>query len=108
MGRNVMAETASNDALAELRLAIERLTQGLLLMQETQATHTEMLSQLLAAATAPLPEESRVSDSLRQLTNAVAVQTSQLETIRVSLDRLPSEIGGKVGTAVRAALNEAL
>ncbi len=54
-----MAQDVATE-LADLRTAVDRLTQGLTLMLETQATHTEMLRAVLQAATEPPPEGGKL------------------------------------------------
>jgi hypothetical protein len=94
--------------LAELRLSVERLTQGLQLMLETQETQTEMLRALLAAAAAPMPAESPVADALTKLAAIVNAQTSQLVAVQTSLAQLPRAVGAEVANGVQAALSAAL
>jgi hypothetical protein len=89
--------------LAALRLAVERLTQGLQLMLETQATHTEMLRQLQEAAAAE-PEPSPVADTLAQLAATLRHHSEVLEGVRVGLEGLPGEVGSAVAQGMRAAL----
>lgn len=94
------------DRIEPLRLAVDRLTQGLTLMLETQATHTEMLRQLLQAAAAPMPEESPVAEALTKLAATIAAQTLLLHEVGRGLERLPGEVGREVAGGLRAALGE--
>jgi hypothetical protein len=96
----------AEDKIDALCLAVGRLTQGLTLMLETQATHTEMLRQLLMAASGPMPEESPVADALTKLAATIAAQTLLLHEVNRSLGRLPDEVGREVVGGLRAALGE--
>jgi hypothetical protein len=94
------------DQIAALRLAVDRLTQGLTLMLETQATHTEMLLQLLMAASGPSPEESPVAKALTHLAAAIGAQTLLLHEVSRGLERLPEEVGREVVGGLRTVLSE--
>ena len=96
----------TEDRIAALRLAVDRLTQGLTLMLATQATHTEMLRQLLMAASGPTPEESPVADALTKLAATISAQTLLLHEVNRGLERLPEEVGREVAAGLRAALGE--
>ncbi len=104
-----MSEEAGDraeDRIAALRLAVDRLTQGLTLMLETQETHTEMLLQLLKAASGPTPEESPVAEALTKLAATIGAQTLLLHEVNRALERLPEEVGREVAGGLRAALGE--
>lgn len=96
----------AEDKIEALQLAVERLTQGLTLMAETQETHTAMLLQLLQAAAAPMPEASPVADALSKLAASIALQTSLLNEVGRELERLPAEMGREVAEGLRAALGD--
>jgi hypothetical protein len=98
---------SAEDKIEALQLAVERLTQGLTLMAETQETHTAMLLQLLQAAAAPMPETSPVADALSKLAATISTQTLLLHEMSRGLDRLPEEVGREVAGGLRAALGEA-
>jgi hypothetical protein len=98
---------SAEDKIEALQLAVERLTQGLTLMAETQETHTAMLLQLLQAAAAPMPEASPVVDALSKLAATISTQTLLLHEMSRGLDRLPEEVGREVAGGLRAALGEA-
>jgi hypothetical protein len=98
---------SAEDKIEALQLAVERLTQGLTLMAETQETHTAMLLQLLQAAAAPMPEASPVVDTLSKLAATISTQTLLLHEMSRGLDRLPEEVGREVAGGLRAALGEA-
>src|SRR6202012_2451238 len=97
---------SAEDKIEALQLAVERLTQGLTLMTETQETHTAMLLQLLQAAAAPMPEASPVADALSKLAATISTQTLLLHEMSRGLDRLPEEVGREVAGGLRAALGE--
>ena len=100
------AENRAEDRIDTLRLAVDRLTQGLTLMLETQVTHTEMLRQLLMAASGPVPEESPVAKALTHLAAAIGAQTLLLHEVSRGLECLPEEVGREVAGGLRAALSE--
>jgi len=99
-----MADGAET-ALAALTAEVAGLRQGLALMLETQATHTEMLRALLEAAATPGGSETVLSDSLAQIAAILSRQTAGLEAIRGVLQRLPQDVGQTVATGVREALS---
>ncbi|HWX51531.1 MAG TPA: hypothetical protein VNZ61_26090 [Roseomonas sp.] len=66
--------------LARLRDTVETLTQGLRMMVETQATHTEMLQAILEAATEEAGE-SPLPGLLTQIVERLDEQTGILHRI---------------------------
>jgi hypothetical protein len=97
---------SAEDKIEALQLAVERLTQGLTLMAETQEIHTAMLVQLLQAAAAPMPEASPVADALSKLAATISTQTLLLHEMSRGLDRLPEEVGREVAGGLRTALGD--
>lgn len=69
--------------LARLRDTVETLTQGLRMMVETQATHTEMLQAILEAATEEAGE-SPLPGLLTQIVERLDEQTGILHRIEVA------------------------
>ena len=103
-----MAETAAGEtatALAALTAEVAGLRQGLRLMLETQATHTEMLRALLEAAATPSEPETALFDTLARIAALVSQQTSRLAEIHMVLRRLPQDVGQTVAAGVRQALS---
>lgn len=90
--------------LASLREAIERLEQGLGLMLETQATHSEMLREILQAAATPAAEEQALTAMVSDLLTTLNAQQAELAAIGVVMRRLPEDIGSAVAGAVRDGL----
>ncbi len=82
------------------------MRQGLGLMLETQATHTEMLRQLLMAAAAPGEPETALADSLAQIAGILTRQSGVLEAVKAILTRLPQDVGQTVAQGVREALRD--
>ncbi|MGI4943959.1 MAG: hypothetical protein ACRYHQ_25945 [Janthinobacterium lividum] len=98
------------EAMAELnglRRSVDQLVQGLGAMLEIQATHTEMVCQLLAAATLPdKPEpENRLGKQLDRIMLLLAGQGSKLAEIGATLRNLPTEVGSAVSREVASALD---
>jgi hypothetical protein len=87
--------------LASLREALERLEQGLGLMLETQATHSEMLREILQAAAVPGEPEQALTDMLSGLIETMNGQHAELAAIGAVMRRLPEDIGSAVAGAVR-------
>lgn len=69
--------------LARLRDTVETLTQGLRMMVETQATHTEMLQAILEAATEEAGE-SPLPGLLTQIVERLDEQTGILHRIEAA------------------------
>jgi hypothetical protein len=81
--------------LGRLRETVETLTQGLRMMVETQATHTEMLQAIMEAATEE-PGESPLPGLLTQIVERLDEQTGILHRIEIlaSGDAVGSEEAG--------------
>lgn len=98
---------AGAGALAELdalRRTVEQLTQGLRAIVETQATHTELLGQVLLAAAGPTDEDHRLHKALEQLTDQLFQQGDRLVLIRRELSLLPAAVGSAVAHEMASAL----
>lgn len=98
-----MADDRQDD-LARLRLAIERLTQSLQMVVETQQTHSKMLQELLVAAAAPEPKTSILSDALAEVASGLREQMTSLNSVQRTLAQLPTEVGAAVTQSLQAAL----
>ena len=90
--------------LAGLRTAVDRLTQGLQLMLETQATQTEMLRAVLEAASSPAPADRELSDLLARIAATLQAQGGSLQAILKTLTSLPADVGTAVAASVRDGL----
>ena len=97
------ADTAT--ALAALQAEVAGLRQGLALMLETQATHTEMLRTLIEASAAPVESETTLTDALARIATILTRQTAGLEATQAVLLRLPQDVGQTVAQGVREALS---
>ncbi len=82
------------------------LLQALSLMSETQGVHTEMLREILTAASEE-PAESPMAGLFEALTETLAAQTAQLERVAIAIDQLPKKIAVAVQQGVQAALADA-
>jgi hypothetical protein len=91
--------------LAALQAEVAGLRQGLALMLETQATHTEMLRAMLTAAAAQSEPEEALSDALARVAAILGDQTGKLAAIHTVLQRLPQDVGQSVAEGVRTALS---
>ncbi|MGI3781340.1 MAG: hypothetical protein ACRYHQ_19500 [Janthinobacterium lividum] len=98
--------TEATAELHGLRRSVDQLVQGLGAMLEIQATHTEMVRQLLAAATVPVEPEHRVALQLDRVVNLLDIQGSRLSDIGAALRGLPAEVGAAVAGEVVSALNK--
>jgi chemotaxis response regulator CheB len=105
MAGNAGAEADTAMALAALQAEVAGLRQGLALMLETQATHTEMLRRLMEASMAPGESETALSETLARIAAILARQTNGLEAIQTVLLRLPQDVGQTVAAGVREALS---
>jgi hypothetical protein len=92
-------------ALAALQAEVAGLRQGLALMLETQAIHTEMLRHLMGAAAVPAESENILSDALAKIATTLTRQVGGLEAIQAVLLRLPQDVGQTVAEGVREALS---
>lgn len=96
--------TAEQATLAGLQADLAALRQGLGLMLETQAVHSELLRQLLVAAAAPAEAEGPLADSLAEIAGLLARQGDSLAALQGQLAGLPREVGDSVAHGVRDAL----
>ncbi len=96
------SDTASE--LTELRTAVDRLTQGLQLMLETQGTHTEMLLKVLQAATQPAPSERTLEEALAQIAAILRDHGGKLDALLSVMKSLPTDVGTAVAASVRDGL----
>ena len=76
--------------LARLRDTVETLTQGLRMMVETQATHTEMLQAIMEAATEEAGE-SPLPGLLTQIVQRLDEQTEVLHRIEAVASGRPED-----------------
>ncbi len=90
--------------LAALRLSVERLSQQVQEVLETQATHSEMLQRIEEAAAAPVAPEHALADTLAQIAAILGEQTHRLRAIEAVMAQLPADVGVAVGQAVRDGL----
>ncbi len=97
-------ETASE--VAELRLAIDRLTQGLHHIAETQQIHTDMLAELLKAASRPARQERELHDLLQVISAILTDHTGKLHSVLSVLQKLPEDVGSAVAASVGDALGK--
>jgi small-conductance mechanosensitive channel len=92
--------------LTELRTAVDQLTQGLQLMLETQATHTEMLLKLLQAATQPASPSQALEATLTQIATILRDHGGKLDALHSVMKSLPSDVGSAVALSVRDGLGK--
>lgn len=95
------------DEIAALQLAVDRLTQGLQLMQEMLETQTELLLKLMQAAAGPDDERQSAAEAIAQLTAAVSQNTQVLAAVERDLQGLPEAVGQAVADSLQAALSSA-
>ncbi len=96
------SDTASE--LAALRTAVDRLTQGLQLMVETQGTQTEMLLKLMQAATQPAPAERPLEEALARIAAILRDHGSKMDALLSLMKSLPADVGTAVAASVRDGL----
>lgn len=83
---------------AGLRTDVQALTQGLVLMQEEQATQTEMLRELLRMA-AQEPGPSPLADVLAQILVVLTRNQVAVERLGDQLAELPEQLGRQITQA---------
>ena len=109
-----MADRAQQDGLAHLRsdiadltASVDTLSQGLRLMLETQATHTEMLTGLMKAAAKP-EEESALEILLARIVSGLEVQTESLGRLEAGIDRMAGDVEDAVIRGMQLALGDGI
>jgi ABC-type transporter Mla subunit MlaD len=85
--------------IAGLRTEMRALTQGLRLMLETQATHTEMLREILAAATLE-PAPSPLAETLQQIFAELEATHAALAGLSEHIEKMPERIGEEIAAAL--------
>ena len=93
--------------IAALQLAVDRLSQGLQLVQEMLETQKELLLKLTRAAAGPDEERQSAADAIAQLTAAVGQNTQILAAVERDLQGLPEAVGRSVADSLQAALSGA-
>ena len=93
------------DETAALQLAVDRLTQGLQLMQETLGTQTELLLKLMQIAAGPDKQRQSAAQAIAQLTAAVGQNTQVLAAVERDLQGLPEAVGRSVGDSLQAVFS---
>jgi hypothetical protein len=83
-----MADPDVLSRLDDLRTSVDALVRGLAMMNETLGTHSEMLAEILQAATAELEEESPLANTLEKIFSTLKTQTDVLVQIGGMLDKL--------------------
>jgi thioredoxin-like negative regulator of GroEL len=92
--------------IAGLRTDVQALTQGLVLSQETQATHTEMLRELLQMV-AQEPGPSPLADALAQILVVLTRNQEAVERLGEQLAELPEQLGDQIVQAFERAVGVA-
>lgn len=100
-----MSDTATSQAavisrltteVAGMRTDMQALVQGLSLMVETQAAQSEMLQQLLEAASQDGPDENPMEDLVRQLMMALERLTAAQQATQRDVARLAERVAGAI------------
>lgn len=111
LDRILAGQEAAAGRLAAIEDTQRTLVRALLGVSTTLGTHTEMLAQLLEAATEEAPEDSPLHVALEKIAAGVATQTELLAEIEVSLRRLPGltadEIEGRLDATMPPPTPEA-
>lgn len=84
------------DEISAMRTDLQALTQGLLLMVETQETQSEMLQQLLQAATQETPDENPMEALFKKLTVALDGLTGAQKDTRRAIERMTQRMAGAI------------
>ena len=79
-----------------LRTDMQALVQGLSLMLETQHAHSEMLRQLLEAATQEEPGENPMEGLLRQVVTSLDRVTTTVQGLGRKVDRHSQVVAGAI------------
>jgi hypothetical protein len=90
--------------LARLSRSVELLEQGLSQMLDTMATHTELLSKLLIAATADTKPEQDLAVVLKGVGARLAENQVALRGVERAMVELPGHVGQAVATEMANAL----
>jgi len=84
------------DEVSAMRTDLQALTQGLLLMVETQEAQSEMLQQLLQAATQEAPDENPMEALFKKLTAALDGLTGAQKDTQRAIERLTQRMAGAI------------
>ena len=100
----MMADPDILSRLDDLQLSIDALVRGLSQMNDTLATHSDMLAELLQAAAAEPEEHSGLADTLERIFSTLSTQTDTLVAIGGMLGRMGPTIEGAVIRGVHRAV----
>lgn len=95
-----------SDEVSGMRTDMQALVQGLSLMLETQAVHSEMLRQLLEAATQEAPGENPMETLLRQLQVSLDTLTLTVQRHGQKIDNNSQRLAGAIIRGAAAPVEE--
>ena len=99
-----MPDDENSARLDQLQTSVDALVRGLAMMNETLGTHSEMLAEILEAATQEAEDESPLAKTLEKIFTTLKTQTDVLVQIGGMLDKL----GPTVETAVIRGVHRAV
>ena len=100
----MMADPDILARLDDLQTSVDAIVRGLSLMNDTLATHSDMLAEILQAATAEPDQESGLADTLERLFSTLNTQTDTLVAIGGMLGQMGPTIEGAVIRGVHRAV----
>jgi ABC-type transporter Mla subunit MlaD len=100
----MMADPDILARLDDLQTSVDAIVRGLSLMNDTLATHSDMLAEILQAAAAEPDQESGLADTLERLFSTLNTQTDTLVAIGGMLGQMGSTIEGAVIRGVHRAV----
>ena len=98
-----MADPDILSRLDDLQNSMDALVRGLSMMNDTLATHSDMLAEILQAA-ATEPEESGLANTLERIFSTLSTQTDTLVAIGGMLGQMGPTIEGAVIRGVHRAV----
>jgi uncharacterized coiled-coil protein SlyX len=90
--------TDINRRIDDLETVLAALVQGVTMMNQTLGTHSEMLSEILEATTAPVPS-SGISEEIAKIGEILEAQDAVMRQMADSLRNLPRDIAAAVRSA---------
>lgn len=100
----MMADPDILSRLDDLQNSMDALVRGLSMMNDTLATHSDMLAEILQAAATEPEEDSGVAKTLERIFSTLSTQTDTLVAIGGMLGQMGPTIEGAVIRGVHRAV----
>ena len=108
LDRLLAGQEAHTKAVTSLELVMSMVLQGVQNLVPLLGTQTEMLRQVLAAASDETADDGEMQKLIQRIEAALTQQTADMSAIRVTLQRLPGQVEAAAIDGVRMAVGEGM